>query len=124
MIPFKNRFHGHGSLRYVYAHGHAVRSHLMTLKHSSHPKRKEPRVAIVISKKVIKSAVGRNRVRRRLYEIVRQELPKVEQNSDIVLLVFSAEVFALPQPELVETVTQLFSSAGIYKKVPKSDTIR
>ncbi|MDB5183729.1 MAG: putative Ribonuclease [Candidatus Saccharibacteria bacterium] len=116
MIPFKNRFHGHGSLRYVYAHGHAVRSHLLTLKHSSHPKRKEPRIAVVISKKVIKAAVGRNRVRRRLYEIVRQELPTIQPNSDIVLLVFSAEVFALPQKELEDSVKQLLASAGVYKK--------
>lgn len=123
MLAFKNRFHGHGSLRYVYAHGHAVRSHLMTLKYSSHPKRKQPRVAIVISKKVIKGAVGRNRVRRRLFEVVRHELPKLQSNSDIVVLVFSAEVLALPQPELVETVRHLFGSAGIYKKDPKSGKI-
>jgi ribonuclease P protein component len=116
MIPFKNRFHGHGSLRYVYAHGHAVRSHLMTLKYTAHPKRKEPRVAVVISKKVIKSAIGRNRVRRRVYEIVRQELPTIQPNSDIVFIIFSAEVFALPQPELLETVRQLLGSAGVYKK--------
>ena len=123
MIPFKNRFHGHGSLRYVYAHGTAVRSHLMTLKHSAHPKRKDPRIAVVISKKVIKSAVGRNRVRRRLFEIMRHELPKLQPNSDIALIVFSAEVFTLPQPELVEIVTQLLGSAGIYKKPQKNDKI-
>jgi ribonuclease P protein component len=116
MLAFKYRFHGHGSLRYVYAHGQAVRSHLMTLKHSRHPKRTNPRVAVVISKKVIKSAVGRNRVRRRLYEIVRHELPSLEHNSDIVLLVFSAEVLNTPQDELVQAVTQLLGSAGVYKK--------
>jgi ribonuclease P protein component len=124
MLAFKNRFHGHGSLRYVYAHGHAVRSHLMTLKHSAHPKRKEPRVAVVISKKVIKAAVGRNRVRRRIFEIMRNELPKIAQNSDIAIIVFSAEVFALPQEELVETVHQLIASAGLYKKEPKNDKIK
>ena len=124
MLAFKHRFHGHGSLRYVYAHGHAVRSRLMTVKYSLHPKRKEPRVAVVISKKVIKSAVGRNRVRRRLYEIVRHELPEVHPNSDIVLIVFSGEAFALPHEELVETVRQLFASAGIYKNAAKNDTIK
>ena len=72
-------------------------------------------MAIVISKKVLKSAVGRNRVRRRLFEIVRGELPKLQQNSDIALIVFSAEVFALPQPELVETVQQLLGSAHLYR---------
>lgn len=116
MLAFRNRFHGHGSLRYVYTHGQTVRSHLMTLKHMAHPKRKTPRVAVVISKKVIKGAVGRNRVRRRLYEIIRHELPAIKPNSDIVLIVFSAEVLSLPHVELVQTVKQLLKSADIYQK--------
>lgn len=116
MLAFKYRFHGHGSLRYVYTHGQTVRSHLMSLKHSTHPKRKNPRVAVVISKKVIKGAVGRNRVRRRLYEIIRHELPDIKDNSDIVLLVFSAEVYAMPAPELKNTVQGLLKEAGVYKK--------
>lgn len=116
MLSFKNRFHGHGSLRYVYTHGQAVRSRLMTLKHSTHPKRQDPRVAVVISKKVIKSAVGRNRVRRRVYEVVRYELPSIKPGSDLVLIVFSAEILKLPHEELVQTVKQLFNSAGVYKK--------
>lgn len=116
MLAFKYRFHGHGSLRYVYTHGQTSRSRLMSLKHSTHPKRKLPRIAVVISKKVIKSAVGRNRVRRRLYEIVRHEIPRLNDNSDIVLLVFSAEVYALPSTELSGAVHQLLDEAGVYKK--------
>ncbi|MDB5177163.1 MAG: putative Ribonuclease [Candidatus Saccharibacteria bacterium] len=115
MLAFKYRFHGHGSLRYVYSHGQAVRSRLVTLKYSTHPKRKNPRVAVVISKKVLKSAVGRNRVRRRIYEIVRQELPKIHPDRDIVLIVFSSEVMSMPSAELVETIQQLFEPAGLYK---------
>ena len=116
MLAFKYRFHGHGSLKYVYAHGQTVRSHLITLKYSSHPKRKNPRIAIVISKKIIKGAVGRNRVRRRLYEIMRHEIPNVKENSDIVLLVFSAEVRDMPAEELKQTVQHLLQETDIYKK--------
>lgn len=116
MLAFKYRFHGHGSLRFVYTHGRTVRSHLMSLKHSQHPKRTTPRVAIVVSKKVIKSAVGRNRIRRRLYEILRHELPTIKQNSDIVIIVFSAEVLTQPALDLKDTVTQLLKDGDIYKK--------
>lgn len=116
MLAFKYRFHGHGSLRYVYTHGKTVRSHLITLKHSAHPKRQNPRVAIVISKKVIKGAVGRNRVRRRLYELMRHELPNIKDNSDLVLMVFSAEVLSLPAADLLTTVRQLLNEADVYKK--------
>lgn len=116
MLAFKYRFHGHGSLRYVYTHGKTVRSHLLTLKYSSHPKRKTPRVAIVISKKIIKGAVGRNRVRRRLYEIMRHELPNLQDNSDVVLIAFSAEIHSMPAPELSQIVHQLLQESDIYKK--------
>lgn len=115
MLAFKYRFHGHGSLRYVYTHGQAVRSRLITLKHSRHPKRKNPRVAVVVSKKVFKGAVGRNRIRRRLYEIIRHELPKLHDNQDVVLIVFSSEVLTMPHEELDESVKQLLTTAGLYK---------
>lgn len=116
MLAFKNRFHGHGSLRYVYTHGHTVRSHLMAIKYSTHPKRTESRAAVVVSKKVLKHAVGRNRIRRRMYEVIRQELPAMHENRDLVFLIFSAEVLTVPHEELVETVRHLLSSADAYKK--------
>lgn len=116
MLAFKYRFHGHGSLRYVYTHGQTVRSHLLSLKYSSHPKRKTPRVAVVISKKIIKGAVGRNRVRRRLYEIMRHELPNLHDNADVVLIVFSAEVRDMPAQQLKETVQHMLLESDIYKK--------
>lgn len=116
MLAFKYRFHGHGSLRYVYSHGNAVRSRLITLKCSRHPKRKNPRVAVVVSKKVYKGAVGRNKIRRRLYEIIRQELPKIHDNQDVVLIVFSSEILTMPFEEVESAVKQLLVSADVYKK--------
>lgn len=115
MLAYKYRFHGHGSLRYVYTHGQSVRSRLVTLKYTFHPKRKNPRISIVISKKVIKGAVGRNRVRRRLYEVMRHELPHLKTNADIVLIVFSGDVLAMPAPELVQNVRQLLRDAQVYQ---------
>ena len=115
MLAFKYRFHGHGSLKYVYSHGQATRSRLMTAKYSRHPKRKQPRIAVVVSKKVYKGAVGRNRIRRRLYEIIRLELPKFHENQDLVLIVFSSEILSLPHEELKVSVLQLLTTAGIYK---------
>ena len=116
MLAFRYRFHGHGSLRYVYSHGKAVRSRLLTIKYSQHPKRKKPRIAVVVSKKVHKGAVGRNRIRRRLYEIMRHELPKLPDNQDIVLIVFSSEILTMPHEELLLAVKQLLATADIYKK--------
>ena len=115
MLAYKNRFHGHGSLRYVYKNGQIVRSRLITIKYSSNPHRKQPRVAVVVTKKVYKQAVGRNRIRRRIYEIIRQELPKTIPNHDMVFLVFSSEILTMPHEELLNVIRQLLASAGVYK---------
>lgn len=115
MLSVSHRFHGHGSLRYVYKNGQAIRSHRITIKYVSNPHRKHSRFAVVVSKKVHKSAVGRNRIRRRLYEIVRYELPNIRAPHDIAIMVFSSEVMTLPHDELLEAVRQLFSQADLYK---------
>lgn len=115
MLAFKYRFHGHNSLRFVYKNGQAERSRLITLKSVTNPHRKDSRVAVVISKKVIKSAVGRNRVRRRLYELIRVRLDRLDRPTDLVFLVFSAEVRTMETADLEAVVEQLFSSIEHYK---------
>ena len=100
MIQTKHRFHGHGSLRYVYKNGRAIRTHFITMKYTKNSRRKHSRIAVVISKKVIKSAVGRNRVRRRVYEILRANLPRLNAQYDSVWMIFSAEVRTMPHAEL------------------------
>lgn len=114
MLSFLYRFHGHGSLRYVYKNGTAVRTRLITIKSTHNAHRKTSRFAVVVSKKVHKSAVGRNRIRRRLYEIIRLELPKMTQSHDVAVMVFSSEVLHMPAAELSELVKQLFVQANLY----------
>lgn len=115
MLTIAHRFHGHGSLRYVYKNGDAIRSRLITIKSIRNEKRAHSRFAIVVSKKVLKSAVGRNRIRRRLYEIVRHELPRITQPHDVAIMVFSSEVINTPPADLTELIQQLFEQAGLYK---------
>lgn len=115
MLAFAYRFHGHGSLRFVYKNGQAVRSHLITIKYTSNPHRKVSRFAVVVSKKVHKSAVGRNRIRRRIYEIVRREMPKMHGVHDVAIMVFTSEVMTMPADELYDATVQLFEQAGLYK---------
>lgn len=116
MLSFTHRFHGHGSLRYVYKNGRAVRTHLMTLKYVSNPHRKHSRFSVVVSKKVHKGAVGRNRIRRRLYEVIRQEIPKINKPHDVAVIVFTSEVMTMSYEELTTTVQNLFEEAHLYKK--------
>lgn len=113
MLPAPYRFHGHNSLRFVYAHGKAVRSQALTLKWTTNPRRKKSRVAVVVSKKVLKSAVGRNRIRRRVYEYMRTRLPDLNAVYDIVWIVTSAEVRTMPAPELAQILDGLTEKADI-----------
>jgi len=115
MLTKSHRFHGHGSLRYVYKNGTAIRSRLVTIKYTKNTHRKHSRFAIVVSKKVLKSAVGRNRIRRRIYEIVRLQLPNITSPHDVAIMVFSSEVTSLPDIELTTLITQLFSQAGFFQ---------
>lgn len=115
MLSARYRFHGHGSLRYVYKNGQAVRTRLLTVKCTRNKHRKHSRFAVVVSKKVHKSAVGRNRIRRRVYEVIRHELPKLPLAHDIVLIISTSDVLTLPVPDLQQAIQQVFDQAGLYK---------
>jgi len=116
MLPFRYRFHGHGSLRFVYKNGRAVRNHLLTIKFTPNPRRNASRFAVVVSKKVHKGAVGRNRMRRRIYEALRHELPKLKSPVDVAVIILSAELRTLPAAELQEALQSLLRQADLYKK--------
>jgi ribonuclease P protein component len=115
MIPFSNRFHGHSSLGYVYKNGQAIRTRIATLKSIPNPHRNKHRIAVVVGKKVLKSSVGRNRIRRRIYEYIRQQIPRLDKNYDIVVIVSSSEFLTMPASDVAAQIEDLFVRSGLYK---------
>lgn len=113
MISRKNRFKGHSSLNYVYRKGQTVRGPLCSLKYVTNPKRDEYRLAVVVSKKVHKSAVVRNRIRRRLYEAVRLESSHIKQPHDLVITVFNEQLATIETGELTKLVHAQLKQAGV-----------
>ena len=113
MIISANRFHGYNALRHVYGRGQTVRGPHISLKYMLNNRRATFRAAVVVSRKVHKSAVVRNRIRRRIYEIIRLQQPKMAANYDIVVTVFSEQLASLPAVELQAMVVQQFEKAGI-----------
>ena len=111
MIGRANRFHGYGSLRYVYRNGQTVRGPHMSLRYSKNAKRQTYRLAVVVSKKINKSAVARNRMRRRIYEAFRAQT--VQAPYDLVITVFQANLEDLPAAELHKQVASLLEQAGL-----------
>ena len=109
MINVRHRFHGHSSLNRVYRDGQTVRGSLMSLKFTSRRAGQPYRLAVVVSRKVHRSAVIRNRIRRRLYEIARTSDPRLVTGKDMVLTVFSDQVASLPADKLSTMTRDLLS---------------
>lgn len=107
MLSKKYRFHGHNSLNYVYKKGSTARTEFMSLR--SVPSRgPDFRLAVVVSKKVNKSAVVRNRIRRRIYEVFRLLDDQAgHQKKDLVISVFDERVADLPIEELRSSIQQM-----------------
>jgi ribonuclease P protein component len=115
MLASKYRFHGPHSLRFVYRNGETAHSHICKIKYVYSKNREEPRFAIVISKKVHKSAVGRNQIRRRFYEVIQRQLPYIKKGVQVVVIVVSGEALSLTIDEANENLQQLFHEADLYE---------
>lgn len=107
MIAQSYRFHGYGSLRGVYQRGQGVRGSLISAKFAVRGANKAYRVAVVVSKKVHKSAVVRNRIRRRIYELIRTSEHQLAPGTDVVFTVFSEQVAELDSAKLQQMVDGL-----------------
>lgn len=111
MISRKHRFHGRNSLNIVYRHGKIVRNQLGTLRFNPTRAEKPFRCAVVVSKKVHKSAVVRNRIRRRIYEIVRKQTQYT--TNDIIITVFSDQAAIMPSANLHNLIFDLFTKSAV-----------
>lgn len=110
MISKKFRFHGHGALKYVFKNGDQKRGSFFSIKFSRNTRQKNHRVAVIISKKVFKHAVDRNRARRRVYEIARKTIKtfaKPGENFDIAISLYRPEVNELSSEELSNQLVPL-----------------
>lgn len=71
------------------------------------------RFAVVVSKKVLKSAVGRNRIRRRIYEAIRLNKPDNKVANDYVFIINSKEIATCPFDEIVGTISDLLGKTVV-----------
>jgi ribonuclease P protein component len=113
MLNRRHRFHGYGSVRKVYQHGQSIRGSLISAKFVQRDSRRAYRIAVVVSRQVSKSAVKRNRIRRRLYEAVRLYESMLPDGVDLVITAYSDQLAAIEADKLQELVSQLL------KKLPE-----
>lgn len=112
MISKRYRFHSRGGVRYTYQNGKTIRGSKISLVFADNSRNKQ-RYAVVVSKKVLKSAVGRNRIRRRMYEAIRLELPHIEKPVDCIFIVYSKDILDLEYKELRSLIHNLLKEANI-----------
>lgn len=113
MLSRTHRFHGHNSLNWAYRQGKSTRDSKISLKYVINPKRSSYRAAVVVSRKVSKSAVVRNKIRRRTYEVIREIGPEINNNYDLIFSVYSDSLAELPYPELKQLVVERMRQARV-----------
>jgi ribonuclease P protein component len=89
-----------------------VRGQSLALKYCKNQKRTDYRLAVVVSKKVHKSAVTRNRIRRRVYEIIRKKTD-LKDAYDMIISVYDEGVATCTNDKLESQVIALIAKAGI-----------
>lgn len=112
MLSKKYRFHSRGGVRYTYKNGKSIRGSRISLVFAENSRGKQ-RFAVVISKKVLKSAVGRNRIRRRVYEAIRMEQAKIQKPVDCIFNIYNKEVSTMDFVELRALIRDLLKEAEI-----------
>jgi ribonuclease P protein component len=88
---------------------------LVSLRYILNQQIKAYRVAVVVSRKVSKSAVVRNRIRRRIYEAVREVETDIGEPFDLVFLVHDEELAKLRSPQLRSAVHSVLGRAGVLR---------
>lgn len=113
MISKQHRFHGYNQLARLYRKAQTARSAYMALKYAPNSGQDGYRLAVVVSRKVHKSAVVRNRIRRRVFEAYRVILADRPLAYDMAVVVYSEQVATMPAADLTRTIRGQLRQAGI-----------
>ena len=112
MIRRGNRFHGRGAIQRLYKTGSSVRTGSLSLKYAPST-RESYRLAVVVSKKIHKSAVVRNRIRRRIYENVRILSESFARPYDLLITVYDESIASISAEKLHTDVVVLLQKAKL-----------
>lgn len=110
-----HRFHGRRALNGVYKRGRTIRSSGISLRFLRRPDRRPYRVAVVVSRKVSKSAVTRNRIRRRVYAAIEgaaESSGPDDWGLDMAFTVFDERIADMPADEVRRAVADLLRKAA------------
>lgn len=118
MIGGKYRFHGYGALKHLFGHGKTYRFKSVSVRVAPNARRTHSRIAVVISKKVIKASPKRNRVRRRVYEILRNNWDHIRPAHDILLTVYDPHYWDAPFPQIEAEILEALERSHLWSDKP------
>ncbi len=88
MLPKENRLSKEAFTK-IFKTGRRVRGGVLTLVYIKTQSQEKPKLGIVVSKKTIKTAVGRNKIKRQIRNILIQEiLPVLKSGLEGVIMVY------------------------------------
>lgn len=111
MLPRAHRLTKETDFKLLAQEGQSFYSPLFTIKILK-AKDADSRFGVVISAKVSKKAVVRNKIKRRITEIIRLALPKIKSGFDVMILVKTV-VAEKNYQEIKEDIEKLFKKANI-----------
>ncbi len=113
MLPAENRLHRR-DFELTYLNGDRFSSKFFKLRRwfTQSNQQQPPRIGIVVSKKVVKLAVKRNRLKRQIRAILRSYLPQLKR--DLQMIVTVSTVAAVPTfSDLASDLHTLLSKAQV-----------
>ena len=113
MISKINRFHGRNSLNNVYKYGQTINLSQINLRYLTGTKAQPTRIAVVVSKKVNKSAVARNKIRRRIYEVLRLNLDQIKPSSSLIFNIYSDDIRTMSNDKLTDILKNILKKATL-----------
>ncbi len=106
MLAQKNRIHGRKKFLITLKKGRVVRGQYFNINYSKN-NYGQLKAAVVVGKKIAKSAVVRNRIRRKLYEILRKNFLTKLDNTNLIIIVFNPDIVNLKSAELEKLIEKL-----------------
>jgi ribonuclease P protein component len=110
VLARNHRFHGSRDIQRLYRSIRPIRTKSFGVHLRSEP-RAPYRVVIIVSRKVHKSAVVRNRIRRRLYELIRTQHTEHLSGKALAITVYTTSLATDPADEVRRELRSLLSKA-------------
>jgi len=112
MLPKINRLKKKKDIERVFRSGKGIKEDFLILK-TAQSSLKNPRFAFIVSSKVSKKAVLRNKIRRRLSKLAALKIGKIKKNIDFVLIA-APGLENKDFWETDETINKLFQKARCF----------